>query len=219
MRLGGGRGGAALTTAGVACACLGLAAMAAPAQAGAVAVGAVAVASSAVPARAGTARPSARQWAGWPAASGRPLGRGTPMATTLSITAPVSASLGSVTSGSAGSVTGTLGQVKVTSSALLSIGTWTATVTATAFSNSVTSIPATSVYYSAGAAAITGILTLAIPGAGYLGGSSPLAAQTATVVAIGTATATWTPAVTVTFPTATPVTAGTYSAVITHSVG
>jgi hypothetical protein len=139
------------------------------------------------------------------------------MAGTLTIGAPASASLGSVTLGSAGSVTGTLGQVKVTNSALLTIGTWQATVTATAFSDTATSIPATSIYYSAGAATITGILTLAVPGAGYLGGGSPLVAQSATAVAIGTTTATWTPTVTVTFP-ATKLTAGTYSAVITHSV-
>jgi hypothetical protein len=136
---------------------------------------------------------------------------------TLSITVPVTASLGSITIGAASSISASLGTVTVNgTSGLLGSG-WTASVTSTGFTNGTTTIPPGSITYTAGAASANG-LSVIVPGAGTLSATTALRAQTATVsVGLGAPfAASWNPTIQVALPAS--VTAGIYTATITHSV-
>ncbi|HEY1617218.1 MAG TPA: hypothetical protein VGG25_06345 [Streptosporangiaceae bacterium] len=136
----------------------------------------------------------------------------------LTISAPASANLGSVTSG-ATSISGNLGgNVVVTDNRGLVLGGWTASATSTDFSDGATptahTIPASNVTYTTPLATTTGIVVV-VPLSGTLSNSTALNVQTATGV-LGNNSASWNPTLTVTIPAAAP--AGTYTATLTHSV-
>jgi hypothetical protein len=132
----------------------------------------------------------------------------------LSISAPASVNLGSITIGAASNVTASLGTVTVNGTSALLGSSWAVTVTSTGFTNGTTMIPPGSITYTAGAASASG-LSLTVPGAGPL--SMPVTAQSGTVaVGLGLPfSASWSPTIKVTVPAS--VTAGTYTATITHS--
>jgi hypothetical protein len=134
----------------------------------------------------------------------------------LSITAPVSSTLGA---GNPGTTIGPtpLGAVTVTDNrAALNAG-WTATAASTDFttggSTSPETIPASDVTYDPGAFATTGTVSVT-PGTITLSGS-PQAVVIATGV-VGDNTASWNPNLTVTVPG--NAVGGTYTATLTHSV-
>ncbi|RCG23382.1 hypothetical protein DQ384_34010 [Sphaerisporangium album] len=135
----------------------------------------------------------------------------------LTISAPGSASLGSVASGTA-SISGQIGPVTVTDLRGTLNGSWTATVTGTDFTTGggtgPETIPNINVSYSPGpATATTGTGTFT-PGPGGII-NVPRVAFTGTAL-VGNNSATWNPTLTVTIPPATV--AGTYSGTVTHSV-
>ena len=131
--------------------------------------------------------------------------------TTLTISVPARADLGTAPAG-ATTINGNLGDVTVTASGT---GSWTATVLATDFSDGVSTIPAASIFYSTPVATTTGNVSLGTPESVALSSSVSQTAQTALAVA-GDTTATWDPTLTVTLPSS--LTKGTYTAIITHSV-
>src|SRR5450755_978991 len=131
--------------------------------------------------------------------------------TTLTISVPARADLGTAPAG-ATSISGDLGDVTVTAAGT---GSWTATVTSTDFSNGVSTIPAANIHYSAPVATTTGSVVLGAPESATLSNSISQTVQTAVAVA-GDTTATWNPTLTVTLPPS--LTQGTYTAIITHSV-
>ena len=142
----------------------------------------------------------------------------------LAITVPASAALGTVAA-TGGSLTAVLGDVSVTTSAaVISDATWTATVSASAFTTgggtSAETIPAANVSYLAGAPTVkTGLAANACtPGqvvAASLGTAKT--AYSCSGLALLTSTRlTWRPTLTVTLPS--NVVAGAYSGTITHSV-
>ena len=130
----------------------------------------------------------------------------------LSISAPASADLGSVSSGAA-SVSGSLGTVTVTDQRGLILGNWTATASSTDFahsSNATYDIAKASAVYAAGATSGDG------GAAAGVGGALAAPVVAAARVGAGNNTVSWDPTVTVTLsPTAV---VGTYTATITHSV-
>lgn len=130
----------------------------------------------------------------------------------LSISAPGSADLGSVSSGAA-SVSGSLGTVTVTDQRGLILGNWTATASSTDFahgSDSSHDIAKAGAVYAAGAVGGDGGAVAGV------GGSLALPVIAALRVGAGNNTVTWDPTVTVGLsPTAV---VGTYTATITHSV-
>lgn len=130
---------------------------------------------------------------------------------TLSISAPATATLGTVSAGSA-TASGTLGNVVVTDNRGLLTGGWTASVTSTAFANGTNTIPSTAITYTTPLATVTGTVVV-VPLSGTLGGT--LNAQVATSL-LGSDTATWNPTISVALPTT--VVTGTYTATLTHSV-
>ncbi len=135
----------------------------------------------------------------------------------LTVSAPGSASLGSVASGSA-SIAGEIGPVTVTDLRGTLGGSWTATVTATDFvtggATGPETIPVINVSYAPGAlVSSTGTGTFT-PGAGGII-NVPRTAFTGTALT-GNNTATWNPTLTITIPSATV--AGTYTGTVTHSV-
>jgi hypothetical protein len=130
----------------------------------------------------------------------------------LSISAPGSVDLGSVSSGAA-SVSGSLGTVTVTDQRGLILGNWTATASSTDFAHSSDAsfdIAKASAVYAAGA-------TAGDAGASAgLGGSMVAPVVAAARLGAGNNEVTWDPTVTVALsPTAV---VGTYTATITHSV-
>ena len=131
----------------------------------------------------------------------------------LSVSAPGSADLGSVSSG-ATSVSGSLGTVTVTDQRGLILGNWTATASSTNFAHSSDSaydIAKTGAVYASGAVSGSG-------GGASVGVGGALAAPVvaATRLGAGNNSASWNPTVTVALsPTAV---VGTYTATITHSV-
>ena len=130
----------------------------------------------------------------------------------LSISAPATANLGSVSSG-ATSVSGSLGTVTVTDQRGLILGNWTATASSTNFahsSNATYDIAKTNAVYAAG-------LTSGDGGASAgVGGSLVAPVIAAARLGAGNNTVTWNPTITVALsPTAV---VGTYTATITHSV-
>ncbi len=133
----------------------------------------------------------------------------------LSITVPATSNLGTVRVNS--TLSAQLGNVTVSNpDGLLN---WTATVSATAFTNGVTTIPTTLISYWSGTASTTGAPGTYTPG-------QPTAGQAVTLdvsrvayrlqAGTGANTATWNPTLSITVPlTATN---GTYSGTIVHSV-
>ncbi len=135
----------------------------------------------------------------------------------LTISAPGSASLGSVASG-ATSISGEIGPVTVTDLRGTLGGSWTATVTGTDFTTGGATgpetIPVINVSYAPGplvSSTGTGTFT---PGAGGII-NVPQTAFTGTALT-GNNTATWNPTLTVAIPSAAV--AGTYTGTVTHSV-
>ncbi|WP_031171622.1 hypothetical protein [Streptosporangium roseum] len=136
----------------------------------------------------------------------------------LTISAPGSASLGSVNSGAA-SVSGQIGPVTVTDDRGTLNGSWNATVISTDFTTGggtgPETIPNINVTYSPGqATATTGTGTFT-PGPGGIV-NVPRVAFAGTEL-VGNDTVTWNPTLTVTIPDGKV--AGTYSGTVTHSVG
>jgi hypothetical protein len=138
-------------------------------------------------------------------------GRGLQDLTTLTISVPARADLGTAAAG-AMEISGNLGDVTVTASGT---GSWTASVMATDFSNGVSTIPAANIFYSTPVATTTGNVLLGTPKSAALSSSVSQTVQTAVAVA-GDTTVTWDPTLTVTLPPS--LTKGTYTAIITHSV-
>ena len=134
----------------------------------------------------------------------------------LSITAPGSADLGTAAPG--GTASARLGTVQVTDDRA-SLAGWTATVSSTDFTTgagtAAQTIPARDILYSiTGFASTTGSATFTpTPGTNL---STALQAAAQATNAHGDNSATWNPLIQVTVPSGTA--AGTYSAIITHSV-
>jgi hypothetical protein len=134
----------------------------------------------------------------------------------LAISAPTSASLGTISVGTT-TVSGSLGAVSVTDSRGLLSGGWTASVISTSFTNGTTTVPASSIQYTAGLPTVSSGLSAIVPGSGTLSPTTPLTAETATLsINLGGSSATWNPTIQVTLPSV--LTTGTYTATITHSV-
>jgi hypothetical protein len=139
----------------------------------------------------------------------------------LNISTPDSANLGTAAIGAA-NVSGSLGTVTITDQrASLSLASWTASATSSAFTTGAAStnetIPATAVGYNPGAQTNqTGIGVFA-PGllTALTNISTPQTAYTA-VAEVGVTSVSWNPTITVTLPSS--VVAGTYTGTITHSV-
>jgi hypothetical protein len=136
---------------------------------------------------------------------------------TLSISTPDSASLGTVSIGTA-SVQAQLGTVTVSDQRASASGEWTASVISSAFvtggATTAETIPASDISYNPGAATSssgTATFTAGSPGAIDT-------AQTAFSAAgeVGATSVSWDPTITVTLPSA--VVAGAYTGTITHSV-
>jgi hypothetical protein len=141
----------------------------------------------------------------------------------LQVSVPAEAELqtGGATLGSllGSDVSGSLGPVTVTDNQGKLLGGWTATVTASDFTNTeggqTSTIPAANVGYA------TGVITPVVGLSLSLGQLVPVANQTATwavtTTAVGNSEAEWNPTVTVRVPDE-GVAAGTYRGTITHSV-
>ncbi len=135
---------------------------------------------------------------------------------TLSISAPAGAGLGSITTG--GTATTSLGTVTVTDNRALPGASWTATVSSTDFTNTLTPadlIQAGSASYLINTLATTTGSAAFTPTPATVLSGSPQPIVTATS-ANGDNTATWNPQIQVSVPS-TAIT-GTYTATITHSV-
>lgn len=136
----------------------------------------------------------------------------------LTISTPSSADLGTASIGNA-TISAQLGNVSVLDERATISGSWTASVTSTAFTTGgrtgAETIPAGDVAYNAGDPG-----TQVGSGTFSTGGSAGAldSAQTAFTASneVGTAGITWNPTITVTLPAT--VVAGTYSGTITHSV-
>ena len=136
----------------------------------------------------------------------------------LAISAPASASLGSVGSGGS-SLAGQLGQVQVTDTRALLVATWTATVGSTAFTTGTATAPETvtkaNIAYNSG----TGTAGATDVGVFTPGSATDLTMdKTAGSWTAGTGNnqVSWNP--TLTFTLRTDQVAGTYSGTVTHSV-
>ncbi|MFG1964777.1 hypothetical protein [Nonomuraea sp. NPDC049028] len=136
----------------------------------------------------------------------------------LTINAPATSNLGSVTSGAA-SVSGQMGAVTVTDARGGLASTWSASVISTDFTTGGATAPETipniNVTYSPGAATGTTGTGTFTPGPGGII-NVPRVAFTGTEL-VGDNTATWNPTVNVTIPAGKV--AGVYTGTITHSVG
>jgi uncharacterized repeat protein (TIGR01451 family) len=134
----------------------------------------------------------------------------------LSISVPASAGLGSIATG--GTVTAGLGTVTVTDNRALPGASWTATVSSTDFTNTVTPVdlipPGDASYLVTTLGTTTGSATFTPTPVTVLSGS-PQAVVTATS-ANGDNSATWDPQIQVSVPSTAV--AGAYTATITHSV-
>ena len=134
----------------------------------------------------------------------------------LSITVPgAAAHLGTrANTVAAGTISGPLGQVQVLDARSAAAGsTWTASAISTAFTGQSPALPATGISYSAGTIAKVGTATYVADNPGSLVGVAPVVTATGIT---GDNSATWTPTITVAVPGGSV--AGTYTAVITHSV-
>lgn len=133
----------------------------------------------------------------------------------LSLSAPVTANLGSGAPGSA--ISGALGNVTVTDNRALLAASWTTTVSSTSFvtggGTAPETIPASDATYAPGTVTTTGTIT-ATPSSITLSGT----AQTvvAGTAGVGDNTATWNPTMAVSAPAAAV--GGTYTGTIAHSV-
>ncbi|MEV0457279.1 fibronectin type III domain-containing protein [Catellatospora methionotrophica] len=136
----------------------------------------------------------------------------------LAISVPASASLGT-TGADAGPVSGRLGVVTVTDDRGPAAGSWTASVSMTDFTTGTGSagqtIPGGSVVYSSGPAVLTTGTGLFVPQPGTALDARRFAAGWQGLLSAANSAA-WNPGLAVTLPTG--VVAGTYQAVITHSV-
>ena len=135
---------------------------------------------------------------------------------TISISAPATKDLGSVTSSSSGSsLVAQIGNVVVTDDRAAAAGAgWVASAISTAFTPATgPTIPASSISYSAGTVAVTGTATCTDNDPSSLTGVS--AVVTATAIT-GSNVATWNPTLTIAIPGS--LVAGVYTATITHSV-
>ena len=133
----------------------------------------------------------------------------------LSITVPPASDLGNVALGTSHSAQ--LGSVTVDNPDVLL--TWTATVSATAFSNGITTLPASRVSYWSGTASTTGSPGTFTPGQAGAGQAQTLdVPRTAyqLTASTGANTATWNPTLVIDLPATA--TSGVYSGVVTHSV-
>ncbi|MFC9075655.1 hypothetical protein ACFTY7_01095 [Streptomyces sp. NPDC057062] len=129
----------------------------------------------------------------------------------LSLSAPVSANLGSGAPGTA--ISGAIGVVTVTDDRALAFASWTATAAETDFTNGASTIPATNANYDPGSITTTGTITAT--------GTPVTLSHTATPVVTGTDgvgdnTATWNPTVTVNVPAGAI--GGAYTGTLTQSV-
>jgi hypothetical protein len=134
----------------------------------------------------------------------------------LSISVPgATAHLGTrVNTVGAGSISGPLGEVRVDDARSAAAGsTWVASAISTAFTGQSPALPATGISYSAGSIAKIGTATYEANNPSSLVGVAPVVSATGIT---GDNAATWTPTLTVQVPGGSV--AGTYSAVITHSV-
>ncbi|MEV0143714.1 MULTISPECIES: hypothetical protein [unclassified Nonomuraea] len=135
----------------------------------------------------------------------------------LTIDAPDSANLGSVSSGTT-SISGPMGPVTVTDHRGVLNGSWTATALSTDFTTGGATppetIPNVNVDYSPGSGTHTGTGTFT-PGPGGVI-NVPRVAFTGTDL-VGDNTATWNPTLDITIPDGTV--AGIYTGTVTHSVG
>lgn len=140
----------------------------------------------------------------------------------LSITAPASASLGSVATG-ASTTSAQLGSVTVTDARGALLGAWTASVASTAFTTGAATanetIANSSADYWSGAATATSGTGTFTPGqllvANKVTLGSSRTAFSASVV-VGNNSASWNPTVVVNVPTAAV--AGSYTGTVTHSI-
>jgi hypothetical protein len=154
---------------------------------------------------------------GWAATSGGTTASFTLTGGTLSITVPTATvSFGSTPETVAGQVvSGSLGQVQVNDARDAAAGAgWVATVISAAFTPSAgTAIAASAISYSAGAISKVGTATYTANNPGDL--TAAVAVVTASGIT-GDNSATWNPTISIAVPGG--MAAGTYVAVITHSV-
>jgi hypothetical protein len=138
----------------------------------------------------------------------------------ISVTTPASANLsssGNTLIGGASTLSGSLGSISVADNRGGLLGSWTASVTSTAFTTGASgaseTISAADVAYNPGVPSTTGVgLAVGTPRSGL---ASSVSVVTATNVT-GAQSASWDPTVTVTV--AASKVAGTYSGTITHSI-
>lgn len=134
----------------------------------------------------------------------------------LSITVPgATAHLGTRTNTvGAGTISGPLGEVQVLDARSAAAGSgWTASAISTAFTGQSPALAATGISYAAGSIAKVGTAAYAANDPNSLVGVAPVVTATGIT---GDNSATWTPTITVAVPGGSV--AGTYTAVITHSV-
>lgn len=136
----------------------------------------------------------------------------------LSISEPASKNLGSAST-SAGTISGSLGNVTVTDARGSAVATWTATAASSDFvtggGGTGEVIAKSGVSYAATLGTTTGLNGAFLGSPAGVALSSPQSVVTG--AAVGNNTAQWNPTVTVTIP-ATGVVVGTYTGTITHSV-
>lgn len=133
----------------------------------------------------------------------------------LSISAPISADMGSIESSATGTdLDADLGSVTVTDNRAASSAGWIVAAISTAFTpTSGPTIPASAVSYSAGAVTVTGTVTCSATNQPDLTGAVTVVTGSAIT---GSNTATWTPTLSVEIPGSRV--AGVYTAIVTHSV-
>lgn len=133
----------------------------------------------------------------------------------LSMTAPVSASLGSGAPGT--TISGALGAVTVTDDRALLTASWTATASSSDWTTGggtpAETIPATDVGYDPGSITTTGTITATGTPVTLAGTAAPVVTGSA---GVGNNTASWNPAIAVAVPAAAV--GGTYAGTLTQSV-
>jgi hypothetical protein len=140
----------------------------------------------------------------------------------LSITTPVTASLGTAAAG-AGTITAQLGVVTVTDARGLLLGAWTTSVTSTSFTTggatSAETLPNSAVSYWSGPATATTGLGVGIPGQAAAGNAQALSTSRTAfskIAGAGNNSSSWNPTLIVTVPAVAV--AGDYTGTVTHSV-
>ncbi|MFC9094560.1 hypothetical protein ACFYYI_26965 [Streptomyces sp. NPDC002387] len=129
----------------------------------------------------------------------------------LSMSAPVSANLGSGAPGT--TISGALGTVTVTDDRALLSASWTVTASETDFTNGASTIPATDAGYDPGSITTTGTITATGTPVTLSGTATPVVTGSA---GVGDNTATWNPTVSVSVPTGAV--GGNYTGTLTQSV-